>query len=131
MEVSSAAATRLLKSVKVAAFIEARTQKVVEQLEYNGEQALADIARQARVDVRKLFDEHGQILPPKLWPDDIADAIKTITPTEFGFKVGFYDKLVARITIAKAAGKFVKHVDQRVRVTYGDLLGDGPLPESE
>lgn len=127
--VARAAGARLLANVSVRAFVEERTEKQLEQLEYDGEQALRDIGRHATYDIRKLFDKDGRLLPIQQWPDDVADAVKSIQPTPFGIKVGLIDKLSARITIAKAAGKFVKKHDHRHRFTYAQLLGDGPLPE--
>lgn len=121
--------SRLLRKAEVSEFIDARTVKVVEQMEYTADKAIADIGRSAQVDIRKLFDTEGKLLPISKWPDDVADAVKSITPTEFGFRVALVDKLSARITIAKAAGKFAKKDSKRDRVTLGQLLGDGPLPD--
>lgn len=128
-DVARAAGARLLANVSVREFVEKRTTKVLEELEYSGDQALRDISRQAQADIRRLFDKEGNLLPVHEWPDDIADAVKTIQPTPFGIKVGLADKLAARITIAKAAGKFTKKHEIKGHVTYGQLLGDGPLPE--
>lgn len=120
---------RLLTKPNVAAFIQARTEKQLEQLEYDGDQAMRDIGKHATYDIRELFDKEGRLKPVKDWPDHVADAVKTIQPTPFGIKVGLVDKLSARITIAKAAGRFAPKQAKGRRFTYGQLLGDGPLPD--
>lgn len=127
--VCESAGHRLLRNVEVARFIEERTGAVLEQLEYDGDQAIRDIGKHATYDIRQLFDKDGRLLPVHQWPDEVADAVKTIQPTPFGIKVGLVDKLSARITIAKAAGRFAPKQAKGRRFTYGQLLGDGPLPD--
>ena len=46
------------------------------------EDVLGQIHRLSNIDVRRLFDEHGDLLPAHKLPDDIAKAVSSIDVTE-------------------------------------------------
>ena len=59
----------------------------------------------ARADVRRLFGPDGQLLPMRLWPDDMAICVKSIRHRPSGVDVILHDKLKALETIATAGGR--------------------------
>ncbi len=74
-EVAAAGASRTLKLVKVAAYIAARQRKLQSSLEITQERVLKEAARIAFADLRKLFDEDGNLKPIKDLDDDTAAAL--------------------------------------------------------
>jgi len=96
-------ASRMLTRERVAAAIAARLANRVERLRImDGDEALEGISSMARVDIRLVFPENS---PLRKLPDEVADAIKSVTPTKYGYKFEMYDKLHARETMAKVHGK--------------------------
>ena len=57
----------------------------------------------ARADIRMLFDEHGCLLKPHEWPDEIANSIEAVD-LKTG-KVKLASKLTARRIILEQTGK--------------------------
>jgi hypothetical protein len=111
-------ASRMLTRERVASAVAAKLSARVKALRImDGDEALEGISTMARVDVRKLFPPDHQIA--KL-PDDVADAIKSVTPTKYGPRIELYDKLRARELMAKAAGRLKETVT--VEHTLEDIL---------
>jgi phage terminase small subunit len=75
-------ASRLLRKVKVSALIEARTKELQQKLEVNTENVLRELGRLAFFDIRKLYDENGQLKAPQDLDDDTAAALASIESEE-------------------------------------------------
>jgi hypothetical protein len=115
---SRANASRMLTRERVAAAIAAKLGERVKTMRMmDGDEALEGISNMGRVDIRRCFPENSSIA--KL-PDDVADAVKAVTPTKFGYRIEMYDKLRARELMAKAAGKLKDVV--KVEHTLEDIL---------
>lgn len=71
----------------------------------DGDEALGRVARDARADIRLLYDDKGELLTPNLWPDEIAGSIKSIADGPYGLKVTLVDPLTARRIILEQTGK--------------------------
>lgn len=96
-------ASRLLsRNVKVRLAINASRKERWKRLEMDADEALALVANDARVDVRDLFDDDGNLLKPHLWPDDIAASVESVDMTNG--KVKLAGKSAARRTILEQTG---------------------------
>ncbi len=71
-------ASRLLKDVKVQQIIRERQNELAKKHELTTESIIAELAKIVHSDPRKLFDEHGALLPVHLWPDDMAAAVASV-----------------------------------------------------
>ncbi len=133
-ETAAAAASRLLKNVKIKAYIEARLAKLQKETEATVERILQEECQLAYSDIRKIFNDEGTTIPPHELPDDIAPAIAGIEITEriliSGddedvvqriYKYRFWDKGQALNRIEKHLGM---HAPQEVNINYTleDLL---------
>lgn len=67
---------RLLTKVDIRAFLAAQVNEHWKALQMTGDEALARVAMAARADIRLLFDDEDHLLPPHLWPDEIAYAVE-------------------------------------------------------
>jgi len=111
-------ASRMLTRPRIEAAIAALLTERVKALRImDGDEALEGISRIGRIDIRKCFPEGSSI---RALPDDVADAIKSITPGKHGYRIEMYDKLRARETMAKVAGALVEKVE--VKHTLEDIL---------
>jgi hypothetical protein len=120
----------LLRHPKVEAILHRETEARRQRLRMEADEALVGISMHARGDIRRLYDEHGHILPIKLWPDDIADCVKGIKPTPNGWQLILYDKLRARELMAIAGGKLRQAVDHTHSFDHARYLADEP-PEGD
>ena len=58
-------------------------------------------------DARLLYDDHGQMISPKKWPNPLAFAVRKVTPHSTGRHiVEFHDKRAAADLIAKLEGLY-------------------------
>lgn len=119
-------AARLITRDNVATAIAERLGSRLRTLQMDGDEALEGISRIARADVRKVLTEAGDVRPIHELDDDTADAIQSIKvverrvpdgvdehgkikyEVEYTKEFKFYDKLDARKTMAKAAGKLIE-----------------------
>jgi hypothetical protein len=115
---SRANASRMLTRERIAAAIQARLSERVKAMRImDGDEALEGISNMGRIDIRSIFPPDSSIA--KL-PADVADAIKSVTPTKHGYKIEMYDKLRARETMAKVAGRLKETL--KVEHTLEDIL---------
>jgi phage terminase small subunit len=91
---------RLLKDVEISAEVEKRRAQSIEKAEkatdLTVENILRELGRIALADPRKLFDEHGAVLPVHEWPDDVAAMVAQVEVYEEkveGAKVGETQKV--------------------------------------
>ena len=96
-------ASRMLTRPRVEAAIAARLGDRVERLRImDGDEALEGISNLGRVGIKAVCTDLAWV---QALPDEVADAIKSITPTKHGYRIEMYDKLHARETMAKVHGK--------------------------
>ena len=83
------------------------------------------------VDIRKAYDQAGNLLPPSKWPDDLACAISSIETSELcaqGEKIAdvrrikLWDKLKALELLGKNLSMFVDKHEVTGRVTLEDIV---------
>lgn len=124
---SRANASRMLTRPRVEAAVAALMAERVKALRIMaGDEALEGISNMGRVDIRKCFPPESSIA--KL-PDDVADAVKAVTPTKFGYRIEMYDKLRARETMAKVAGALKDTL--KVEHTLEDIMAAANRLEKE
>lgn len=121
---------QLLQKTLVQEAVATNQKKVAAKLEITQEKTLIEIARLAFSDLRKAFDEDGNLLPVNKWPDDIAAAIssvKVITHTSEDGEVShtsevkLWDKGTSQERLCKHLGLFEKHNEQKSN-PVADLL---------
>jgi phage terminase small subunit len=129
------AASRLLRNVKVKAYLNSKTEKVFNKLEITFERVMQEYARIGLSDIRQYFDENGSLRPLHELSDDAAAALSSIEVDELseyvdgvkvniGFtkKVKLWDKRGALDSICKIKGwnapEEVKHTG-KIRIGYG------------
>ena len=76
--VAEAAASRLLRNVKVEAAIAKVLGKQVRKLEVSAEKVLQEAARIAFLDIRCIYEDDGTLKPVSQWPDEVAAAVAGI-----------------------------------------------------
>ena len=104
----------LAENLRVRAQIELRTEALASRIEHV---AAADVvqaaAKLAFADIRKVFDDRGQLLEPSQWPDEIAQAIASVDvqtskprggAVEHVAKIRTWDKTKALALLAKVMG---------------------------
>lgn len=67
---------RILRKPEIAAFIEKKRRERFRRLQMDGDEALARLSLDARVDITELFDDAGKMLPPKQWPAHLRNSIE-------------------------------------------------------
>lgn len=119
--------SKLLKNPRVEAIIHREIEAQRQRLRMDADEALIGISNHARGDIRRLYDENGNLLPVKLWPDDIADCVKALRQVPGGgWQLILYDKLRARELMAIAGGKLRQGVDHAHRFDHAKYLADEP-----
>jgi len=102
--VAASSAWRLLRNEKVRDSLAALRAARWKRLAMSGDEALALVALEARVDLRELFDEKGELLPVCAWPDSVACCVKAIRPGPFGTTIVLTDPHAARRLILEQTG---------------------------
>lgn len=72
----------LVKDRKVQSDIAARQTELAKKFELTTEDVIAELAKIVRVDLRRLFDSSGNLLPVNEWPDDVAGAVASFEVDE-------------------------------------------------
>lgn len=98
-------ACRYLSIPKVRRWLQRRLEVVWKRRRMEGDQALARIATIAAFDVRNLFDEQGQLLPPQQWPESAVGVIRGFHLGEKGTRVQLESAHTALRTILELEGK--------------------------
>lgn len=86
---------RLLRNALVKRAVELGRKARLERYGMEADHAMNLIALIARVDPRRLYDDHGRILPVSDWPDDIAFAVASFQQDQSILKVTFASRLRA------------------------------------
>ncbi len=103
--------------------------------EFDREEIFKAIKGIAACDIRQVFDELGNIIPPRQWPDEVAMWIKSVdirydkegNPT---YKIQMWNKEKALEMLARAYGLFIDRVEHSGTLTLEDVIvaskkGDG------
>ncbi len=97
---------RLLTKVDIRTFLAVHLLDRWKALQMSGDEALARAAMAASADIRMLFDDSGALLPPHLWPDEIACAVEAIQFRKTGaWAVRLSNKIAALRLILEHLGK--------------------------
>lgn len=121
---AAAAASRLLRNVKVQAFLEREQAARFKRLRMDADEALYLVSCDARADIRDLFDEHDELLPARYWPDSVASSVKAFRRGPFGTRVVLNDSLAARRIILEQTGKLNGTRDRAAGDLARILAGD-------
>lgn len=119
---------------------------VVERERWCVEQILSEVRSLALVDIRKLYNAAGNLLPPHEWPDEVAKAVVGVDVTAPRYnkdgeevtpevkKVRLHDKLKALDMYGKQHSLFRERLDIHTTVSLEDLVMsslDGQSPPGE
>ena len=78
---------RCLTRPHVKAFIDRARAQQFAALKMTAAEALGRVIADARSDIRELFDQDGQLLPPCRWPDAICNSIESFELTRGGYRI--------------------------------------------
>lgn len=114
---SSHPRTRSLAGAAQSAYLSLRIPEIARRVDelaeerygkvaMSGDEAAALVAGDAKADPRDLFDDHGVMLKPHLWPDSVARSVKAVRPLpDGGYAVTLNDSLAARKLVLEQTGK--------------------------
>ena len=130
---------KLLKHVGIAAKIQRIRDASLRRIEVSNDRVVQEIARIAFSDVRRLFDEDGQLKPVKDWSDEDAAAVKSIQvvrrpgvgkdePDEYVHKIMLWDKPTALQKLGDHMGMFERKVNVTGNLTLEQLVMQAVLP---
>jgi len=118
---------RLLTNPNIIEAISKTAHKRAEKLEINARRILLEMLRLATSDMRRCFDEDGNLLPIKELPRDVAACISGFEivrrhtgedePEEYVHKIRTWDKNTALTNLAKHLGLFAP---QEINVNIDD-----------
>ena len=105
-------ASRCLAKPHVRRFLESQLQAHFSYLGMTGAEALGRVSQDARADIRELFDDRGQLLPPQLWPESIANSIESYElGVNGGVRIKLASKQHARRLILEMTGRFTNPLE--------------------
>lgn len=95
-----------------------------------GVKVFKELTTVAFADVRKCFDEKGELLPPPQWPNEVALAVAKVTckettdgdETERSFSVVMGDRMKALELLGKMFAMFVERSEVNVNLNIADEL---------
>jgi phage terminase small subunit len=125
---------RMLRNVKVRAFLLPQLEEHWNGVMMEGVEALARVARDARADITLLYDEAGELMKPRDWPIEIKGSVKSIQDGPYGLKVSLVDTLQARRIILEQTGKLKSpgdSLDALAAAIRGDLQKHGRTGDEE
>jgi phage terminase small subunit len=76
--------SRLLRNAVIAKAVQEGKLSRQERIEVNSDDVLRELVRISKADLRKVFNEDGNIKNPKDWPDEVAAFISSIEVEEIG-----------------------------------------------
>ncbi|WP_136420294.1 terminase small subunit [Herbaspirillum sp. ST 5-3] len=125
-------ASQLLRNIKVAKYIQEAMDRRSEKVEISSEQVLSEIGKLAFADIRKVFNENGQLLPIHMLPDEIAASVSSIevvtsripggepADIEHTAKIKFWDKRGS----LELLGRHLKLFTDKLDVVVTDSLAE-------
>lgn len=136
LKTAHAQGSRLLKRVDVKARLKAAKDrrlaaaaKGLEVGEIAVDRIYLELARLAFSDVRRLYNEHGHLLPVHEWPDDVAASVIGVETVDQNLvagdgvidrvhKVRRADKVAALKLLAQAKGMLAEKIEHAGEITY-------------
>lgn len=125
--------SRMLRNVKVLAFLDAARDAQAERVEVKADDVLRELKRIGESDIGDLFDAHGALRPLKDMPVGVRRAISSIEVEQLKVegavvgtvaKVKFWDKPKALELLGKHRRLFVDKVETTVQFSHEDALGE-------
>jgi phage terminase small subunit len=126
---------KLLAKPNVQAKVEHLASERSARTQIDGDKVLTRVDGMAKTDPRRLYDENGALLPPHLWPDDVALSVQSVETTELfeqmgserihiGYtkKVKFWDKVKSNELLGKHLKLFSDRVEHSGTVSLADLV---------
>lgn len=109
-------ASRMLRKAKIRHRIDQLLQASNQRLEIDVDSVIEEARRIAEVDPREIFDENGDILPPKQWSDEIASAISHVEVVKDKqgnrkYKVSFWSKTKGVELVGRTKAVFKDNVN--------------------
>lgn len=103
--------------------------KGLEVADITADRIYLETARLAFSDVRRLYNEHGHLLPVHEWPDDVAASVIGVETVDQNLvagdgvidrvhKVRRADKVAALKLLAQAKGMLTEQVEHKGEITY-------------
>lgn len=128
-ETCRAEGSACLARPNVNRFVKAQASKWFAAQGMSGIEALGRVAQAAKSDIRELFDETGQALPPHRWPDTITNSIEGFELTKDGYRVKLVSKLAAWRIVLEHAGVLRNPESESIQALARAIRGDLALPE--
>lgn len=121
-------ASRMIRKPHIAAALEARLAKAGKESDITAERVVQELGRVALFDIRRIFDDEGNLLPVSELPADVAAALSSI---EFangssGTKYRAHDKNSALVALCRRFGLFQDKV--KLSLDVEDFLPDEATP---
>lgn len=121
-----------LRKPELARAIQEAMDKRSEKVEITSDRVLTEIGKLAFADIRKIFNEHGQLLPAHMLPDEIAASVASIevvtksipgqdgeaADVEHTSKIKFWDKRGS----LELLGRHLKLFTDKIEVDVGEGL---------
>lgn len=77
-------ASQKLAKPHIAELVKKALEERRNRVNLDADRILEEVGRLALSDMRRAFDEHGKLLDPRDWPDDVAAAIASVESAEEG-----------------------------------------------
>lgn len=133
--------SRLLRNAQIVAEVEAGKAKRAKRVEISQDEVLREIIRLARSDLRQLFDDRGNLLPPDKWSDEAAAAVASVEVVQRRgsegvdtVRVRVYDKTANLTLLARHLGMLKDKVEHSGTITAIGVnpknLSDAELEEA-
>jgi phage terminase small subunit len=115
--------SRLLTYVNIQEYLNKKVATIAERANVQAVDVLKEIKKLATSDIRKIFDEDGNLLPVHLLPDDVAASIASIevvtsripgtepVEVEHTHKIKFWDKRGSLELLGKHLKMFTEKVE--------------------
>jgi phage terminase small subunit len=125
---------QLLRKTSVKAEIQAAMDKRAAKTEVNSDRVLNEITKLAFADIRKVFDESGNLLPVHMLPDEIAASISSIevvtskipgsdpVEVEHTAKIKFWDKRGSLEMLGRHLKLFTDKIEVDVTASLADRI---------
>lgn len=129
-------AARLLAKASVQEYLNKLIKERSERTKIDSDRVLTEIAKLAFTDIRKIFNENGQLLPVHMLPDEVAASVSSVevvttkipgtdpVEVEHTAKIKFWDKRGS----LELLGKHLKLFTEKVEHTGKD---GGPIEISD
>ena len=131
-----------LKKPDIAKAIQAEMDKRGKRTEITADKVLQEIAKLGFADIRRVFNEHGQLLPVHMLPQEVAASISSIevvttripgsdpVEVEHTSKIKFWDKRGSLELLGKHLKLFTDKVEISGRLSFREWLEEQKASKS-